>query len=54
MPEKLLPQKSWGREALEMREKVRVSDKRRGSDWARGGRKTRARSCQEQTKVKEE
>lgn len=38
-PEMLLPQEPWGREALEMREKVRVGDRRCGSDWAGGWRK---------------
>lgn len=53
-PETLLPQKPWGPEVLEMREKVRAGDRRCRNDGLedQGGR--RARSCQEQTKVKEE
>lgn len=53
-PKTLLPQKRWGREAQEMREKVRVGDRRHGETEREAEGRNRAQSCQEQTKVKEE
>lgn len=53
-------QKPWGPEGLEMREKVGAGDRRCGVTGRCGGDRleaqgeSRARSCQEQTKVKEE